>query len=280
MPAVRLLQLSDPHLLADPHGWLHGCQPNALLAGALEQAHGPGAAPFDLLLISGDLCQDESWGGYVRLGQMLSARGWPVALLPGNHDHPALLRAALGRQAVIAPAAIDLGDWRLLLIDTHLAGRVDGGLGPDQLRWLQEQLQAADRPLLVALHHPPVPIGHSVMDGIALRHPAALLKLLAACPWLRAVTFGHIHQHWQGGLPGRPDVQLLGCPSTHRQFEAVQACPLGRSGDPGGRVWELAPDGRWQQQLRRWPAAAATAAAIATATAAPGSAPAGEASPP
>ena len=120
LPAVRLLQLSDPHLLADPQGWLHGCQPNALLAAALKQALPPGAAPFDLLLISGDLCQDESWGGYVRLGQLLSARDWPVALLPGNHDHPSLLRAALGRQAVIAPAAIDLGDWRLLLLDTHL----------------------------------------------------------------------------------------------------------------------------------------------------------------
>jgi Icc protein len=113
------------------------------------------------------------------------------------------------------------------------------------------------------------------MDGIGLRQPAALLELLAACPWLRAVTFGHIHQHWQGVLPGRSDVQLLGCPSTHRQFEAVQTCPLGRAGDPGGRVWELAPDGRWQQQLRRWPAAAVTAA-----TATPDAAPAGEASPP
>jgi Icc protein len=199
----------------------------------------------------------------------------PVFLLPGNHDHPSLLRAALGRQAVIAPAAIDLGDWRLLLLDTHRAGRVDGELGPDQLVWLQQQLQAADRPLLVALHHPPVPIGHSVMDGIALQHPAALLELLVACPWLRAVTFGHIHQHWQGLLPGRPDVQLLGCPSTHRQFEAVQACPLGRAGDPGGRIWELAPAGRWQQHLRRWPATAA-----ATGAATPGSTPAGEASPP
>jgi Icc protein len=50
----------------------------------------------DLVLVTGDLCQDESWGGYVRLRRALSQHvRCSVALLPGNHDHP-LLRCGAG----------------------------------------------------------------------------------------------------------------------------------------------------------------------------------------
>ncbi|MCP9914136.1 hypothetical protein KBZ07_12130, partial [Cyanobium sp. BA20m-14] len=60
---MRLIQLSDPHLLAAAHGLWRGRQPWACFERALEQAwiQAPAA---DLLLLSGDLCQDESWAGY------------------------------------------------------------------------------------------------------------------------------------------------------------------------------------------------------------------------
>jgi Icc protein len=69
------------------------------------------------------------------------------------------------------------------------------------------------------------------------------------------VVFGHIHQHWQGQLPGRADVPLLGCPSTLCSFAAVQPCPLGRPEDPGGRLVELLAGGGIRQRLLRWSAA-------------------------
>ena len=56
-----------------------------------------GALNPDLVLVTGDLCQDESWGGYARLRRVLSQHvRCSVALLPGNHDHPLLLDAVLG----------------------------------------------------------------------------------------------------------------------------------------------------------------------------------------
>ena len=43
------------------------------------------------MLVTGDLCQDESWGGYARLRRVLSQHvRCPVALLPGNHEHRVL----------------------------------------------------------------------------------------------------------------------------------------------------------------------------------------------
>jgi len=274
VPPLRLLQLSDPHLLADPTGHLRGRRPATLLQHGLQQAlaqlRAVGAFP-DQLLISGDLCQDESWGGYRRLGEILrselpESRPAPTPdgmaapiLLAGNHDHPQLLRAALGRQARIAPGLWPLEPapgWSLLALDSHCAGREGGRLDPAQWAWLEEVLSTPPEgePLLVALHHPPLAIGDPGFDAIGLGEGERLLALLAASPRVRGLVFGHVHQHWQGSLPGRPEVPLLGCPSTLIGYGPVQPCPLGRATDPGGRLLELGGDGVIRHRLLRWPA--------------------------
>ena len=91
-------------------------------------------------------------------------------------------------------------------------------------------------------------------DAIGLAEGERLIALLAAAPRVRGVIFGHVHQHWQGSLPGRPEVPLLGCPSTLIGYGPVQPCPLGRPDDPGGRLLELASDGEIRHRLLRWPA--------------------------
>lgn len=257
---MRLLQLSDVHLLADPDGRYRQRVPHKQLEAALHRAAG---LEHDLLVISGDLCQDESWQGYARLRDLLAAtRRWgpgrtPVALLPGNHDHPGLLRAALGRQATLAPSQLSLEGGRVVLLNSHRAGWTGGWIGTRQLGWLTGLLEAGPLiPTLVVVHHPPVAIGDREMDAIGLQDGPELVERLARVPGLRAVLFGHVHQHWQGWLPGRPDglepVALLGCPSTLCPFGPVQPCPLGRAGDPGGRLLKLDPAGGLEQTLLRW----------------------------
>lgn len=254
--SMGLLQLSDPHLLADPAGRCRGRLPwqqlrSGILA-ALSQAQQGGEA-VDLLLISGDLCHDESWSGYALLRDLLNEWGRPAALLPGNHDHPQLLRAVLGRHCTVAPALVSLPGVDLVLLDSHRPGWDAGWLGAIQLGWLQALL--ADRrsvPLLVALHHPPVPIGDAAFDAMALVDASALWRVLQDEPLLKAVLFGHIHQHWQGAMPARPEVALLGCPSTLCGFGPVQPCPLGRPQDLGGRLVDCSPSGVLRQRLLRW----------------------------
>lgn len=270
---MRILQLSDPHLLADPAGLCRGRPSLALLRHGLEQALAQLAASGlmpDRLLLSGDLCHDESWGGYVRLRQVLATPGLerlgPPLLLPGNHDHPALLRAALGRSAAVAPGLWPLPEpiggadpgWSLLALDSHCCGRDGGRLEPSQWRWLEQLLQGAPAsgaagPLLVALHHPPLAIGDPLFDAIGLQEGERLVALLAASPRVRGVVFGHVHQYWQGALPGRPDLPVLGCPSSLCAFGPVQPCPLGRAKQPGGLLLELTAEGEIRHRLLRWP---------------------------
>ena len=274
---MRILQLSDPHLLADPGGLCRGRPSLALLRHGLACAHqqlalsGP---PADWLLLRGDLCQDESWGGYARLRELLvgdadPSRLWvplpvalpPVALLPGNHEHRLRMQAALGRHAALAPARVSLdagagqAGWRLLLLDSHCPGRMDGRLGPRQRQWLEAELADAERDgafLLLAVHHPPGPIGDACLDNIALADGPSLLALLAGRPEVRGLVFGHVHQYWQGWLPGPSGRPLLGCPSTLCPFGPVQPCPLGRDQDPGGLLLELGETGEIRHQLLRW----------------------------
>ena len=239
--SVCLLQLSDPHLLADPQGRHRGVAARPALQQALSQGLAQCPKPPDLLLISGDLCQDESWLGYVALRDLLHGLPLPVALLPGNHDHPQLLRSCLGRSAHVAPALISIGDWQLLLLDSHCAGQTRGRLAPTQLQWADALLQSGTGPVVVAVHHP--------LDHF---DPATdWFERLAQSRRLKLALAGHIHQHRQTSCAG---VALLGCPSTLAQFTATQPCPLGRADDPGGRWLELQPDGSWRDALLRWSA--------------------------
>ena len=60
---MRILQLSDPHLVAAYQGLVRGRPALAHFERALQLG---GALNPDLVLVTGDLCQDESWGGYAR----------------------------------------------------------------------------------------------------------------------------------------------------------------------------------------------------------------------
>ena len=251
---MRLLQLSDPHLVASDAALVRERPALALWERALEQV---ALLQPDALVITGDLAQDESWGAYQRLRDSLDRRvACPVALMSGNHDRPSLLEAVLGRRHVTAPGELVLKDGRLIILESHWCGHSAGRLGAPQLAWLEQRLERIARdptPLVVALHHPPMAIGHPVLDTMNLSDHVGLRRLLTPIPSLKAVVFGHIHQHWQGSWPERPDVPLLGCPSTLRSMQHVQPCPLQRASDPGGRLLEIDASGLLQQRVLRWP---------------------------
>ena len=57
---MRILQLSDPHLVAADQGLVRGRPALAYFERALQVG---GALNPDLMLVTGDLCQDERWGG-------------------------------------------------------------------------------------------------------------------------------------------------------------------------------------------------------------------------
>ena len=86
---------------------------------------------------------------------------------------------------------VDVGNWRVVLLDSSIPGAVPGYLEDDQLDLLRRAIDSAgERFLLVSFHHHPVPIGSDWMDPIGLRNPQALFDLLAPYPQVRCLLWG------------------------------------------------------------------------------------------
>lgn len=208
----RVLQLSDPHLFADPAGRLLGITTRTSFDAVLALAT---TAPATALLLTGDLVQDNSLAGYVALRERLAAVNCPTHCLAGNHDHPELLQAHFGTAAVAPIQQLWLPPWRLLLLNSQVTGHNHGGFQHAQLVELTQQLTEDSAPTVLFLHHHPLPIHSRWLDTLAVENGAELLRICDQHPHVKGVIFGHIHQEFAAVRSG---YQLLGAPATCVQF--------------------------------------------------------------
>lgn len=247
---LRLVQLTDLHLLGDPHARLRGVDTETTFRRVLQAAHGD-CARADLLLLTGDLAEHGEAAAYARLRGHLAGliADERVLALPGNHDDPATLADAFPGTGATRVAAHTVAGWELLLLDSSVPGRSAGHLDAGQLDWLDARLtRAADRHALVVLHHPPLPIDSAWLDAIALDNGPDLLGLLDAHANVRGVLFGHVHQAFERRRRG---VRHFATPSTCVQFVPRRARIEIDTRGPGWRTLELSADGRIRTRVRR-----------------------------
>ncbi len=229
---LRVIQLTDSHLMAEPSGALLGVNTrdslDAVIALALQDSVTP-----DLILATGDLAQDGSEESYRVLAEKLKAFDCPSVWLPGNHDDVHVLQQMIagtghGRRQVIA------GGWQFIQLDTSVHGKVHGELSAEELEHLSASLSDhPGLPALVSLHHHPVDIGCDWMADIGLRNRQAFWQVIERNTQVKIVLWGHIHQEFD---ELRHSVRMLATPSTCIQFE---------SGSRQFSVEEKAPGYRW-----------------------------------
>ncbi|MGA7799929.1 MAG: 3',5'-cyclic-AMP phosphodiesterase [Gammaproteobacteria bacterium] len=239
---LRILQLTDTHLFADPQGTLHDCNTEDSLRTVLAAAR-MDASPTDLVLLTGDLTHDGSAQGYRRLGRLVQQTfEVPVWCLPGNHDDGDTLRAALDDDSLCCPGGGVVGDWQLVLLDSTLPGREGGHLAAAELDRLENVLQARRAPhALVCLHHNPVPMGSRWLDTMTVDNGDALFSVLGRHPQVRVVLWGHVHQPFD---TERHHIRLLASPSTCVQFLPGSDSFAVDSRPPGYRRLTLHANGR------------------------------------
>jgi Icc protein len=246
---LRIAQITDTHLYADPDGRLLGLNTRRCLEAVIELAlQGP---PLDLVVASGDLSHDGTRQAYRQLRSCFSPAAVPVYCLPGNHDEPATLREELNQGCCHSTAELSLDAWQLIFLDSTLAGSEGGHLAPAELNRLEAALQKrSDTFALIWLHHQPVDIGSRWMDTMKVDNPAPFFDIIDRHAQVRGVIWGHVHQAFD---THRADVRLLAGPSTCVQFLpgsesfAVDAIP------PGFRWLELHPDGSFATGIERLP---------------------------
>lgn len=245
---LRVVQLTDTHLFADPAGMLLGMNTLGSLDAVLDLVRAE-AQPAELALATGDLVHDGSEAGYRLLSRRLGSLGCPVLALPGNHDDPAVLDAVLADPPVRRLREARFGDWQILLLDSTVPGSDAGALSPTELDWLDGALGATAAPhALVCLHHAPLPTGSDWLDTMILANADAFFSVLDRHDRVRGVLFGHIHQTFEAERNG---VRILGSPSTCVQFAKVRP-RFGIDPRPPGYRWlGLAPDGVIRSDVRR-----------------------------
>jgi Icc protein len=201
----------------------------------------------DAVLASGDLVEGAQPREYARLKELLAPLTMPLYVMAGNHDERRALREAFDAPAFgyLRPAgeflqyAVDLGELRLIVLDTVVPREGRGQLCATRLRWLQERLEEDQRPTLVAMHHPPFATGLEHMDVPAFEGAEAFERLIARHGHVERVLCGHLHRTIQCRFGGT--VASI-CPSTAHQL----ALDL-RAHAPGGFTME--PPGF---QLHHW----------------------------
>lgn len=247
---LRLLQITDFHLKAAADARLLGVDTAATLAAVLDQALAE-ATP-DAVLATGDLAHDPEPAAYQRVARIVGERfHGPVLYLAGNHDLSAPLAATLG-----SDDSLTLGEWTVLAFDSHVDHRTGAGLDDHARRRLEQRIGAAgSRHVLLACHHPPLPVGCPWLDKDCIPGGRELLESCAASAGsgrVRGLVCGHVHQPLEAAH-GR--IAVLGTPSTCFQFQpgsrrfTIDRDPV--SGQPGYRWLELDDDGSLRTGIRR-----------------------------
>lgn len=165
------------------------------------------AAGVDATIVKGDIAdrgRPEQFGAAADCFAKLEK---PFHAFLGNHDYYGRKEgldvdgyALLGQPP--APRAVDLGGWRLLLLDTVVPGEHHGELSAHRLDWLETALgetRAEGIPTLVLTHHQPVPPRYrdrypntiGIDPGDSLRFFACI----ARHPQVRGVLIGHTHRN-------------------------------------------------------------------------------------
>jgi 3',5'-cyclic AMP phosphodiesterase CpdA len=246
---VLLVQLSDPHI----GGTWAPADPVAGLAAAVESVRELPARP-EAVLITGDLAEHATPAEYELVRELVEGIGAPVYALPGNHDDRSTLRKTFGLPGDgDAPVqyAVDVGPLRMVVVDTNRPGEDRGELDQHRLGWLDAILGAeADRPTLVAMHHPPLVTGSAAWDAIGL--PAAdrraLGEILERHPQVRCLVAGHVHRPIVGELAGRV---VLTAPSTYVQAKLdLGADRIAFGDEPTGYALHALVDGQIASYLQ------------------------------
>ncbi|NJC24464.1 3',5'-cyclic AMP phosphodiesterase CpdA [Arthrobacter pigmenti] len=209
---LRILHLSDTHLSGN--GSLHHGIVDTMAALERTLNYAVDIPDIDVFVLSGDLSDDGTEESYRRLRQKVepwaAARSIEVIYAMGNHDLPDVFASVLGK----GERAVDLAGYRIITLDSSVAGHDHGSLSVEQLEQLVHLLaEPAVHGTIIVLHHPPTAAVTPLLRLIGLENPNALSDALHGTD-VRLVLSGHYHHALSTTERGIPVVVAPGVANT------------------------------------------------------------------
>lgn len=244
----RILQVTDCHLGQDAGESLLGLSTAATLDSVLQRARAE-EGRFDLVLCTGDISNDGTRGSYERY--VKAVRKYlpqtPMAWLEGNHDDPTSMR----NMRISAPQTdyLQVGDWRLILLNSRVPFEERGELHRSELERLEALLESDPQaPTMIFLHHQVVPVGSAWIDQYVVSNADEFFDIIDRFDNVKAVSWGHVHQEFYNVRNG---VDLIATPSTCVQFKPLSDDFMVDTALPGYRIYDLMDNGVYQTRVNR-----------------------------
>jgi 3',5'-cyclic AMP phosphodiesterase CpdA len=228
-PPVLVAQISDLHIK----------QPSALAYGKVDTAAALARCVGmlnrftprpQLVVASGDLVDTPTEAEYAHLKRLVAPLEIPLAVIPGNHDARALVRAAFPAQPYAQTTgalnlSLALGPLDIVLIDSSVPDAAAGALDAATLRWLDLTLAASNtRPSLIFLHHPPFATGIAHMDRQSLCNAADFAAVIERHERARLIAAGHVHRAVLSMFAGIP-ATICPAPNHAVALDLEARCP-------------------------------------------------------
>ncbi len=257
---IRFVHISDLHLHHDPQFIEDGAKypAYALVAALISDLQ---KLPFtpSFVLHTGDVVCEAAPEAYAAMRDFAASLPCPVYYTPGNLDDVHLMQTVLvSRKETSAELfyEVEVDGVQLVCLDsncyTNTEGQYLGSINEGQFTWLGNIcLSPDDRPLIVALHHPPLAVGISWLDQtMRLVNGDRLHQiLLGARHRLRGVFHGHIHQPLEVVRDGIFYCCTSSAPYHFQASPTMQALDLDESAVPGYTIITLTPQ---QTLIRRY----------------------------
>ncbi len=248
LDVVRLVQVTDSHIFADPDGCLLGLNTRESFEAVCDRVGREEWCP-DALLATGDLAQDASPEAYKYLADYFHQMNIPSFWIAGNHDNPDAMEMYLSNGRVSSVKHLLIGHWQVILLDSSVVGKVHGHLDDSQLEFLQKSLaRYKDKHALVVLHHQPIDVGSYWLDNIGLKNNQIFKQIISQHKNVKGVLWGHVHQEYDKTQNG---VNWIASPSSCVQFMPKSQDFAADTKAPGYRYLNLYSDGRIESVVHR-----------------------------
>lgn len=252
--SVRIVQVTDPHLFADPSAQLLGVNTAQSLKSVLDTIKAVGY-PADFMLATGDISQDYSGESYHNFVRAISPLELPCHYLPGNHDDPRIMRLNMQGPKIFGQRRILASNWQVIMLDSTVRGKPGGHMHESEIEIIKSAV--ADKPnhhTLLAMHHNPILVECQWLDQHCMDNGADFIEQVSQIPQVKGLLWGHVHQKLDRVHQGpHGGVHLMATPSTCIQFKPLSSYFALDALQPGYRLLELKADGTILTNVYRVP---------------------------
>jgi len=228
---THLVQLTDTHILP-PGEVLYGSIDSAThLKASVQNINRMRPLP-DVVIITGDLVERGNAVSYRHFIELIKPLKMPAYVIPGNHDHPQRMQesfTATQHFPVTDPTfqyAVEDFPFRILALNSRCDNTELPGFDQQRLDWLHQQLNLSGKPVLIALHHPPMTTGIELIDMGGTDWFQEFKTILAEHRQVKLVICGHCHTDLCGRIGNVP---VYMAPATSHQLIATRGINIAPS---------------------------------------------------